>query len=146
MVSRKNPGKDLNFTLYNKPSAKFDNKIYACCKEDFEFKWRITNKYLDLQRAATTPYKDLALICFRWRYQKNKNHGEKIEFQTTPGNTDYCPCYAGHQIAQRFVCLKAPRNTLLAIYRKNKRSAKYSYLIKAGVEKNYKSPPGKFIT
>lgn len=81
MVSRKNPGKDLNFTLYNKLTAKFDNRIYACCEDDFEFKSRKTNDFLDLQKAATTPYKDLASIRFRWRYQKNKNHGEKSNFK-----------------------------------------------------------------
>ena len=104
----KNTGKNLNFTLYDKPTAKFDNRIYACCKDDFEFKSRKANGFLNLQKAAATPYKNLASIRFRWRYQKNKNHGEKIKFQATPDNTDDCPCYVGHQIAQRFVRLKAP--------------------------------------
>merc|ERR1712115_460061 len=118
----KDPGEDLNFTLYDEPTAKFDNRIYACCEDDWEFKLRKTNGFISLRKAAATPYKDLKSIRFRWRYQKNKNHGEKIEFQATPENTDDCPCYAGHQIAQRFVRSKAPSNTPLAIYKKNKKS------------------------
>ena len=109
--------------------------MYTCCKEDFKFRTRKDGGFINQQKEASTPYKKLVYIQFQWRYQKNKNHGERIKFQAIPDNINNCPCYAAHQIAQRFVRLKAPKNTLLATYRKNNKSDKYFYLIKVGIEK-----------
>jgi len=122
------------FILYDKPSSKFHNRIYACCDTDLQFKLKAPpNRIISLQTAAATAYRLLLSVIVRWKFQKNGNHGEKIEFAFSPDITR-CPVHASHNIAIRFVELKAPTGTPLAIYQKHKGSTKFSYLLKRGVE------------
>merc|ERR1712115_303424 len=118
--------------LYDKPSAKFANRIYACCDEEFKFK-APPNRSISLKKAAATKYSQLLSVIIRWRYQKNGNHGEEIEFSVSP-DTTRCPVKAAHSIAIRFIELNAHSGTPLAIYQRNRHSMKSSYLLKRGVE------------
>ena len=130
----KNPD-DHGFELYDKPSAKFDNRIYALCEEDMKFiKNNRARKILTLREAVKVPASELIAVRIRWRYQKNGNHGEEIEFQKS-NDKNKCALRAAYSIASRFVRLKANRKHPLAIYKKNRGSRKYSYLIRKGVEK-----------
>ena len=120
--------------MYDKPSSKFTNRIYACCDEDFKFKLKAPpHRSISLQQAAKKPYTKLLSVTIRWRFQKNGNHGEEIEFSFSPDITR-CPVKSAHNIAVRFVEMNATSGTPLAIYKTNRGSKKPSYLLKRGVE------------
>ena len=80
---------DHGFKLYDKASAKFDNRIYALCKEDIKFiRNNRAQNVLTLREAVKFPVQELIAVKIRWRYQKNGNHREEIEFQNPTTKTN----------------------------------------------------------
>ena len=106
------------FELYDKASAKFDNRIYTLCKEDMKFiRNNKARNVLTLREAVKVPVQKLIAVKIRWRNQKNGNHREEIEFQKS-NNKNKCALRAAYNIACWFVRLGVDRKLPLAIYKK----------------------------
>ena len=59
------------YTLYDKPSAKFKNRIYACCDTDFQFKLKAPpHRTISLHEARKLRVSLLLSVLIKWRYQK----------------------------------------------------------------------------
>ena len=70
----------------------------------------------------------------QWRYQKNLNHGEEIEFEATPSNPRFCFCLAALRAYRRFVRTCNKPNTPIAVYKRNPKSKHCSWIVKRGIE------------
>ena len=139
-------GKVKAFTMYKKLSVKFKNRIYTCFNYNLRSRTMIGKKLIIAILAASMSYIKLISVKIRWRYQKNKNHGEELKFKAIPLDPDTCPCKSAHSIVQRFVKLKVPKNTTLAIYKKKKNEKKRIFLTWSDPvsKENYESPHEKY--
>ena len=77
---------------------------------------------------------DVARTLIRYRYQKNLNHGQEIEFEASPSNPLFCFCLVALWTYQRFVRICDKPNTPVAVYRKNPKSRRCTWLVKRGIE------------
>ena len=119
------------FYEYDKPTSPFTNRVYALCIEDLKF------KHADgriVQDPMTVADADVARTGVRWRYQKNLNHGEEIEFEATPSNPKFCFCLAALRAYRRFVRTCNKPNTPIAVYKRNPKSKRCSWMVKRGIE------------
>ena len=118
------------FFFYNKTCSTFENRIYALCIKNITFKYasnRIVTNPLTVADANVTR----TVIC--WRYQKNLNHVQKIEFETSPTDQKFCFVLAALCVHRRFVLLCGKPNTPVAMYRKNANS-RSTWLVKRSIE------------
>ena len=82
----------------------------------------------------TVADKDVARTVIRWRYKKNLNHGQEIEFEASPSNPMFCFCLAVLRIVRRFAQICDKPNTSVAVYNKNRKSKRCTWLVKRGIE------------
>ena len=121
------------FFLYDKKSSRFENMIYACCIEDFVFKRANGTTVPDPTKALPAT---VASCRVRWRFQKNLQHGEWIEFAGSPLEPTWCFVRAGLRVYKRFVELCNKPHTPVALYRRNLGSKKPTWLVKKSIESN----------
>ena len=129
-VQPKDPTKH-GFYEYDKPSSPFENQVYALCIEDIRFKYANDRIIKDPMPVADAI---VARTAVRWRYQKNLNHGQQIEFEASPSNPIFCFCLATLRVYRRFVRICDRPNTPVAMYRKNPKSRSCTWLVKRGIE------------
>ena len=98
--------------MYDKPISPFKNRVYALCIDNMQFKYADGRIVTDPMMVAND---DVARTGIRWRYQKNINRGEVIEFEASPSNPMFCFCLAALQTYQRFVQLCNKPNTPIAV-------------------------------
>ena len=110
------------FYKYNKASRPFENRIYALCIEDRKYKYTNGRIVTDSISVADA---DVARTVICWRYQKNFNHGQEIEFEISSSNLMFCFCLAALRVYQRFVRICDRPNTPVAVYWKNAKSRMY---------------------
>lgn len=131
------------FYQYETP-GQFDNLTYACCPGDFNFVGHKANLLSAADDSRSTlppawqvanahPVTAFAATEIRWRYQKNLEHGEKIEFVANTIDPNFCPVIATKNIVDRHKRLRDD-NSPLAVYRKHPNSKRASHFIKASVQ------------
>ena len=122
---------ELKFYEYDAASSKFTNLIYACCREDFRFKDKNGKRIKD----PFLVHIDKVTVCtVRWRFQKNLQHGQEIDFQASPNNPKWCFVQAVLRIIARFKLFCSRPNTPVALYLRNPGSTTCDWLTKRGVE------------
>ena len=126
----KDPEK-YGFYMYDKPTSPFENQVYALCIKDMQFEHADGRIVTD---PMTVVNADVACTGIRWRYQKNINHGEVIEFKASPSNLMFCFYLATLRTYQRFVQLCDKPNTPIAVFKKNPKSINCSWMVKRGIE------------
>ena len=119
------------FYEYDKPSSPFENRVYALCIEDIKFKYANGRIVKDPMTVAD---EDVARTVIRWRYQKNLNHGQEIEFEASPANPMFCFCLAALRVVRRFTRICNKPNTPVAVYNRNRKSKRCTWLVKRGIE------------
>ena len=77
---------------------------------------------------------DVTRAGVRWRYQKNLNHGEEIKFKATPSKPRFCFCLAALRAYRRFVRTCNKPNTPIAVYKRNPKSKRCSWMVKRGIK------------
>ena len=115
------------FYEYDKPSSPFENRVYALCIEDIKFKYANSRIIKDPMTVAD---EDVACTVIRWRYQKNLNHGQEIEFKASPSNPMFCFCLAALRVVRHFTRICDKPNTPVAVYKKNPGSKRCNWLVK----------------
>ena len=128
-----NPRKNgkLEFYEYDNATSKFEDIIYACCIEDFTFK-RIRGKLI--KDPLSVPISEVAACTVCWRFQKNLQHGQKIDFQTSPSDPEWCFVQAALRIIARFKLYCGRPDTPAALYLRNPGSTICNWLTKRNVE------------
>ena len=138
-VQPKNPrikGKvKLEFYEYDNATSKFDNTIYACCVEDFTLKRKCGRV---IQDPLSVPISEIAVCTIRWRFQKNLQHGQEIDFQASPADPEWCFVRAAVRIIERFHLFCGRPNTPVALYQRNQNSQACDWLTKRSVESKLK--------
>ena len=124
------PGKN-GFFLYDKKSIRFKNMIYACCIEDFVNGTTVTDPTKALPATV-------ASCRVRWRFQKNLQHGQWIEFAGSPLTPTWCFVRAGLRVYNRFVELCNKPHTPVVLYQRNLGSKKQTWLVKKSTESKLK--------
>ena len=109
--------------------------IYACCIEDFVFKRANGTTLTDPTKANPAT---VACCWVRWRFQKNLQHGQWIEFAVSPLTPTWCFVRAGLRVYNRFVELCNKPHTPVALYRRNLGSKKPTWLVKKSIESKLK--------
>lgn len=122
---------ELNFYKYNAASNKFDNLIYACCREDFSFKRRCGKRIKD---PFLVPTNKVVVCTVRWQFQTNLQHGQEIDLQASPNDPEWCFVQAILQIIKRFDLFCGRPNTPVALYLRNPGSTTCDWLTKRNVE------------
>ena len=117
--------------MYDKPTSPFKNRVYALCIEDIKFKYANGRIVKDPMTVADA---NVARTLIRWRYQKNLNHGQEIEFEASPSNPMFCFCLAALWTYRRFVRICDKPNTPVAVYEKNPKSSHCSWMVKRSIE------------
>ena len=117
--------------MYDKPTSPFKNQVYALCIEDMKFKYANGRIVTDPMTVADT---NVARTGIRWRYQKNLNHSEEIEFEASPSNPMFCFCLAALRTYRHFIWLYNKLNKPTAVYKKNSKSRHCSWMVKRGME------------
>ena len=100
----------LRFYEYNNTTSKFENIIYACCIEDFNFKHKCGKRIKDL---LLIPIPEVAVYIVCLQFQKNLQHGQEIDFQASPKDPEWCFVRAVLRIITRFKLFCGRPNTLL---------------------------------
>jgi len=127
-----NPEKK-GFREYHQQVEYTNNRIYAMCKEDWEFqdedKRPIKNPLL------ITDLDKVPFVVITYRFQKDKKkHNTKITYKTLPSTApEWCPTRAMLRILRRHRRLGAPDNKPLAVYKRCTGSQWCSYMTKAEV-------------
>lgn len=127
-----NPEKK-GFREYHQQVEYTNNRIYAMCKEDWEFqdedKRPIKNPLL------ITDLDKVPFVGITYRFQKDKKkHNTKITYKTLPSTApEWCPTRAMLRILRRHRRLGAPDNKPLAVYKRCTGSQWCSYMTKAEV-------------
>ena len=103
------------FYEYDKPSSPFETRVYALCIEDIKFKYANGRIVKDPMTVADV---NVARTLIRWRYQKNLNHGQEVEFEALLSNLMFCFCLAGLRTYWRFVQICDKPNTPVAVSEK----------------------------
>ena len=117
--------------MYDKPTSPFENRVYALCIEDMRFKYAYGRIVMN---PMTVVDADMAPTGIIWRYQKNINHCEVVEFEASPSNQMFCFCLASLGTYQRVIQLCDKPNTSITVYKKNPKSRNCSWMTKRGIE------------
>ena len=64
-------------------------------------------------------------VRIRWRKQKNKNNGEKIQFARDRNQPKFCPVLAAARIVLQALRLGIPQDQPLAVFRNNKNDTRF---------------------
>ena len=115
--------KKHGFYMYDKPTSPFENRVYALCIEDMQFKYANGRIITDPMTVADA---NVARTGIRWQYQKKINHDKVIEFETSPSNPMIFFWLVALQTYQRFIQLCNKPNTPIAVYKKNPKNRNYS--------------------
>lgn len=121
------------FRKYHQQVEYTNNRIYAMCKEDWEF--QDENKRPIKNPLLITDLDKVPFVVITYRFQKDKNkHNTKITYKTLPSTApEWCPTRAMLRILRRHRRLGAPDNKPLAVYKRYPGSKWCSYMTKAEV-------------
>mmetsp|Transcript_7709 Transcript_7709/g.9732 ORF Transcript_7709/g.9732 Transcript_7709/m.9732 type:complete len:174 (-) Transcript_7709:11-532(-) len=81
--------------------------------DDFEFFDSSSQRIYDLSPNSTSL---VDYVRIRWRFQQNKENGQKIPFKRDYTRPDVCPVLAALRISRRAITLNVPPNTPLAVF------------------------------
>ena len=120
--------------MYEQPVTYTDNYIYAKCKEDWKF--YDADRNIIIITDFTTADPNLIDLSTDWyRFQKDpKKNNITIWYKSTPEDPIWCPTRAKLRILARHQRLQMEDNEPLAVYRRNRLSARGSYILRDAAE------------
>ena len=133
---------ELKFYKYDAASSKFENMIYACCREDFRFKHQCGKRIKD---PFLVPINEVMVCTVYWQFQKNLQHSQEIDFQASPNAPEWCFVWAILWIIKRFNLFCGRPNTPVALYLHNPGSAACDWLTKRNVESKLRLAAWKVV-
>lgn len=97
----------------------------AFIAEDFEFFDSSKRLIHDISSSSTSL---AAYVRIRWRYQKNKDNGQKISFKRDHERPDVCPVLAALRIFLRAQRLHVPQGAPIAVHSSSSSSSTFRYI------------------